>query len=182
MKTTIPYMLTAILLLSASQVQAQAAPLSAFLSDDGKTLTYAPCAEDEAAECVSHSISCEDSSGFGNGLELVVLGGASDPSPDIRKLATALIARPFGEARIGFVLAGATPVEAPAHAVTVSTNEMNGDLDLSLRFYQGESFLEALTTDNAADVKADIEGFPLVLSADKATGEKLMKFKAACDE
>ena len=180
MKATIACIFGAALLVSAPPALAQNASQSAFLSDDGKTLAYAPCAEEEAAECVSHSLNCRGDSGFGNSLAFSLLGGTSDPAPDIRKLATALIARPFGEAKIRFILGGSTEIDAAAHSITVSTNEMNGELDLALHFYQGEAFLDALTAANAADVKADIESFPVVLADDTATGEKLMKFKAAC--
>lgn len=180
MKTAIIWSVAAVVL-SASSAPAQQTALYSFLSEDAKTLAYSPCLEEESVECVSHVLDCRADAGFGDAMVLTFLGGTLEGAPDTRKLATGLISKPYGEAKLAFVVDGRR-IEAVTHTLIVSNNEMNVDLDLAMHFYRGEGFLHALTKANASNVKVDLEGYDLILSADAATGEKLLQLKAACDE
>lgn len=166
--------------LAAASPAAAAEKENAFLSDDGKTLAYAPCSEEEAAECVSHSIDCRGDGAFGNGLAIGIIGDEEGGGPSVRQLAKALIDKPWGEAKV-IARLGPVSVDLAVQAVTVNTDEMNADWDLTLHSYDQTVLFEALTPDRAADVTLDVAGHTLTLSADKQTAEKLMKFKQACE-
>ena len=151
--------------------------MNAVLSEDGKTLAYTPCAEDESEECISYVLHCRGDAGWGSGLAMTLFGSEKDP--DVRKLAKILIDKPFGEAKVGFD-AGAKHVDATVLAVTVNKDEMNGDWDLALHFDDADQFLEALTADTAKKAKANVAGYTVVLSDNERAAGKLLKLRQAC--
>ncbi len=55
--------------------------------------------------------------------------------------------------------------------VTVSTNEMMGDWDLSLHFMDDSELLDRLDA-STADLKADVAGSMITLAADKRDAEE----------
>lgn len=149
------------------------------LSDDAKTLSYSPCSEEDSAECISHDLHCRGDDGFGDGLAMTVLGGASKAASDVRKLGKALIDKPLGEANVRFTVGGKT-IDLPANAVTVSLDEMNGNWDLSLHFMEDGEFFDALSKKSAESVTADVAGAVLKLSSGPADAANMLKFKTAC--
>lgn len=159
---------------------AGAETFTGILSDDAKTIAYTPCSVEDSAECISHEFNCRGDDGYGNGTAMTLLGASSDNSPDIRKLATALIGKEWGQAKVAFSVGGKT-VEVSVFAVTVSLDEMNGDWDLSLHFQDDGAFFDALSDTSASDVKVDVAGYSVPLASSKADGENLMKLKQACD-
>jgi hypothetical protein len=167
------------LFLVASPVASAAAAetLNSVLADDGKTLAYTPCEAEESAECVSHALHCRGDEGFGYGLAMTVIGAGDDP--DVRKLARILIDKPYGEAKVAFTV-GEQMVELGVHAVTVSTDEMNGDWDLALHFMSDGDFYDALTEQTATRVSADVAGHTLPLSTGKTHAGHLLALKEAC--
>ena len=158
---------------------AGAQQMYSLIEDDEKSIVYAPCAGEEIAECITHIFDCRGDGGFGDGLDLLIVGQGSDGAPDIRKLATALISKPLNESTVTFNIAGKT-VASTVGAVTVSNNELNGDLDLAIHLSDDDGFFEGLVPGTATDVKADVAGEMVALGFDKASGEALMKFKQAC--
>ena len=175
-----PVILLSILAASAlaQLVPAQAAEtVNAILSDDARTLSYTPCAEDEAAECISYEIDCRGDTGFGDSLSMLIFGAGDDP--DVRSLAKSLIDKPYGEASVSFDVGGSA-IETTIVAVTVSRDDMNGDWDMALVFDNGDAFLETLTEATATNVKADVAGYSLMLSADAATAKKLVGLRQGC--
>lgn len=159
---------------------AQAEKMNSIVGDDGKTLSFTPCALDDAAECIAYDMDCRGDGGFGSGLSINV-SGAEEGGPNARAMAKALIDKPWGEAKVQFSVGGKA-IEIQAHSVTVSTNEMNGDWDLGLHTYDPGAFLEALTEKNAGKVSLKIADQSFVLAEDKAGAANLMKFKKACTQ
>jgi hypothetical protein len=157
---------------------AQGAKLHSILSDDGKGIAYTPCSPEEASECIAHDISCRGNAEFGDGFSIALMGAGNDP--DVRKLAAALLGRDYGKALVVVTLGDGTRIELPVQIVTVSTNEMNADWDLSLFTYDQAKFFEALTEKTAKGVSADIEGYKVVLSDDKLSAANLLKLRKAC--
>ena len=153
--------------------------LTAFLSDDAKTLSYASCDGEESPECLVHALDCGDDPSFGNGLGLTLIGQGGN-APNIRKLATALIDKPLGESLVVFTIGGRA-VDLTVHATMVSSNEMNADWDLSIHFMDDDRFFDALTKETASSVGADIAGHAIRLGYDKASADALMRFKTACE-
>ena len=167
----------------AASALAQIAPaqakdkINAILSDDARTMSYTPCAEEDAAECISYEIDCRGDTGFGDTLSMLIFGAGDDP--DARALAKTLIDKPFGEASVSFDVSGSA-IDLTVAAVTVSRDELNGDWDLALVFDNGDALLDSLTESAAKNVKADVAGYPLVLSADAGTAKKLVGLRKAC--
>jgi hypothetical protein len=152
--------------------------LFSHLAEDGKTLFYTPCPEEEWGECVTMSLHCRGDSGFGDALDLVITGGPAPDGLDVRKMAKTLIDQPFGEARVPFII-GAKTVDLAANVVTVSTNEMMGDWDLSLHFMDDSELLDRLDA-STADLKADVAGSMITLAADKRDAENLARLAKTC--
>lgn len=165
-------------LLLAAGMPAAAAE-NAFLSGDGKTIAYAPCSEEEAAECISHTIDCRGDGDLGGGIGIAILGAEEGGGPDARQLARVLIGKPWGGAKVVADVGGVS-VDLGVQSITVSTNEMNGDWDLTLHSYGQTALFDALTRERAAGVTLDVAGYALTLSADTATADKLMTFKQSC--
>ncbi|EAB6718286.1 hypothetical protein BZU93_26215 [Salmonella enterica subsp. enterica] len=174
----------ACLLALAGPAAAEGDALSLMLSDEDQTIAYTPCApNEEAGECLVHILTCNPSDAYGSGLELLVIGQGGDasgkPDPDILAMARSQLEKPYGEARLHFSVGG-KPVEIPASAVLVSSNELNGDWDLAVRSMDPGAFYDALTADSAGAVSADLGGHAVSLAASKADGAALLKFKTAC--
>jgi hypothetical protein len=170
-------MAVALTLLSPPALAAEE-KLFSHLAEDGKTLFYTPCPEEEWGECVTMSLHCRGDSGFGDALDLVITGGPAPDGLDVRKMAKTLIDQPFGEARVPFII-GAKTVDLAANVVTVSTNEMMGDWDLSLHFMDDSELLDRLDA-STADLKADVAGSMITLAADKRDAENLARLAKTC--
>jgi hypothetical protein len=178
MKPWMACLTAAVLAMTPTAAPAQDAKLHSILADDGKDIAYTPCDPEEAAECIAHVISCRGSEEFGDGFAITLMG--AQDNPDARKLASALLARDYGKALVVVSLGDGTRVDLPVQIITVSTNEMNADWDLWLFTYDQSNFFSALTDKTAADVRADIAGYRVVLSDDEASAANLLKFGKAC--
>ena len=103
--------IAAIVLASMALVDGAFAAGTAFtavLSDDGKTLVYSPCSEDEAAECIAYALDCRGDSSFGEVLRITVMGDPEN-GPDVRAVARTLLNKPFGGAKVRFHADGSEP-------------------------------------------------------------------------
>lgn len=147
--------------------------LTSHLSEDGKTISYSPCGEEEFAECVTHTMDCRDGR-----LSLTALGIIGPDGPDIAGMAKTLIGQPFGDAQAHFII-GPTTVDLPINAIAVSTNEMNGDWDLTLRFADDGKLLNKLDG-STTSLKAEVAGVALTLAATPGDAEKLAALKKSC--
>src|SRR5688572_19667785 len=99
MKTTV-FACASVLAIVSLPAAAADEKLTSHLSEDGKTLAYTPCGEEEWGECISHSLNCRGDSGFGDGLQLIVSGAETPPGPDVRSLGKQLIDKPLGGATV----------------------------------------------------------------------------------
>jgi hypothetical protein len=153
--------------------------MNAMLSEDGKTLRFTPCAEDDAAECLAYALDCRGDGEFGGGLRILVMGNEQE-GPNVRTMAKALLDGPFGETRVRFSLAGGGSVELGVSAMTVNEDEMNADWDLSLHSYDQNALFDALTAETAAAVTLTIAGETLTFPTDAKARERILGFKTAC--
>lgn len=177
---SLPILAAAIVAAALGAGAAHAEKMNSIVGDDGKTLAFTPCSPDESVECISYDLDCRGDGGFGSGLDITVMG-LEDGGPSARAMAKALIDKPWGEAKVRFDVGG-KPVDIQVHAVTVSTNEMNGDWDLGLHTYDPGSLFDSLTEKTVGKVTLDIAGQSFVLAEDKAGAANLMTFKKACTQ
>jgi hypothetical protein len=173
-----------IILMSVAAAPADAAfaagqKYTAILSEDARTLSYTPCAAEDAAECIAYALDCRPDDSFGGGLRITIMGEEQE-GPDVRALARSLLDKPFGEAKVRFTMAGRPPVELGVSALTVSEDEMNGDWDLALQSYDQGSLFDALTKASAGSVKLDVAGYSMTISDGPKAAADLLRFKAAC--
>jgi hypothetical protein len=167
----------AALALAAAHALGAGKTMTAVLSEDARTLSYTPCSEDEAAECIAYALDCRTDNNFG-GLRVTLMGDEAS-GPNVRSLAKALLARPFGEARMHVAPKG-KPVDLQVTAFTVSQNEMDGDWMLDLHTYQQQDLFDALDRASAASVKLEVEGYSVTLSDGPKTAERLLRFASTC--
>lgn len=153
--------------------------MTAVLSDDAKTLSYTPCAEDEAAECIAYAIDCRGEGDFGGGLGILVMGNEQD-GPKVRSMAKTLLDGPFGETKVRFSLAGGKTADLTVTVLTVNEDEMNGDWDLTLHSYDQNLLFDALDKNSVTKVALSVADQTLMLSNDAKAAERLLAFKAAC--
>ena len=161
----------------ASGAYAAGKGFNSILSDDAKTLTYSPCSEEEAAECVAYALDCRADNAFG-GLRVTLMGDEAS-GPNVRSLAKALLEKPFGEATMRVTPKG-KPVDLQVTAFTVSQNEMDGDWVLDLHTYQQQAFFDAIDKASASTVKLDVAGYSVMLSDSPKAAEKLLRFTSTC--
>lgn len=177
-------LLTLMIGAAASPASAQAGKISILPGDNPKVIAYTPCEPtEEAGECISHLLSCETDESYGSGLELTVVGQGEGPGgkPDIPAMASKLIEGRYGDAKLRFTVGG-NPAEVTTHYVMVTSNELNGDWDLTVRTMDPGGLLDVLTPESSAKVTADMGGYEVQLAASATDGEALMKFKKACTE
>jgi hypothetical protein len=171
--------------LFAAPAFAQSEKITMMPDGDPKTVAYSHCPpSEESGECLAYLLSCEPSEAYGDGLELMVIGqgGGKGSKPDITAMARTLLGgKSYGEAKLNFTIGGA-PVEVPAHFVLVTSNEMNGDWDLTVRTMDPGVFLDVLSIGAAEQITADVGGYPVQLANGEEDAKVLMKFKEACTQ
>lgn len=171
-------------LIVAGPALAQGEKISMLPGDDPKVIAYAPCApSEEAGECISHVLSCTSNDRYGDGLELMVIGQGGGPGtqPDIPAMARNLLDKRYGHAKLRLMVGGA-PIEMTAHYVLLTSNELNGDWDLTVRTMDQGGLLDVLTIGAAEQITADMGGFQVQLANSEADAKVIMKFKEACTE
>jgi hypothetical protein len=165
---------------TASLPPARAAGVpTAILSEDGKTLSYTPCSEDEAAECITYALDCRSDAGYGDSLRITIMGNIEE-GPDVRAIAKRLLDSDFGEMTVRFTFAAGEPLDLMLTAFSVSQNEMDGDWILDLHSYQQHLLLEAIDADSARSVTLEVADHSMVLSDQALASERLLGFRNAC--
>lgn len=149
------------------------------LSEDGRTLAYTYCSEDEAAECIAYSLDCRGDTTYGDHLRITIMGNTEE-GRDVRAIARLLLERDFGQMTARFRLGKGEPLDLMLTAFGVSQNEMDGDWELDLHSYQQNMFLEALDESSAGSVTLQVEDHSMVLSDNAKAAERLLRFKQAC--
>ena len=165
---------------AAGVLSARAADVpTAILSDDGMTVSYTPCAEDEATECIVYALDCRSDTGYGDNLRITVMGN-TEQGPDVRAIAKRLLDSSYGEMTVRFAFAGREPLDLMLTAFAVNQNEMDGDWILDLHSYQQDMLLAALDESSVRSVTLQVADHSMVLSDNAKAAERLLRFRNAC--
>jgi hypothetical protein len=148
------------------------------MSAENPRLTFAHCPEDDSwQECVSHYLECKRESPQ---QLFFVIWGEERRGPDARKIAKSLLDTPWGQTSFTLLPAGQSKTDMLIYALEVTTSELNGDWDLTLKTYDSKPFFEAVGGSNADGAKIEVAGVQFSLTPHAGDHKKLLDFAKAC--
>jgi hypothetical protein len=148
------------------------------MSAENPRLAFAHCPEDDAwQECVSHYLECKREPPH---QLFFVVWGEERGGPDVRKIAKLLLDTPWGQTSFALLPTGQTKTDMLIHALEVTTSELNGDWNLTLKTYDSEPFFEAAGGSSADGAEVDVAGVRFSLTPHAGDHKKLLAFLKAC--
>ncbi|MEI8698159.1 hypothetical protein [Mesorhizobium sp. ISC15] len=137
------------------------------------SVSISPCTGDEVAECISHSLSCEKTSG--GDPEFTIFSG------NVEKVASSLIIGTGGQAKAQLKLSGGSAiVDLAVNSVRVDSNDMDGGWIVTFGLGSIDAFFEALTDKSGEGASLIVAGKRFPLAPQAGDGNKLVDWKNAC--